>query len=215
MLKVKQFVFNPFGVNTFVISDSDTSKAMVIDPGMTSAHEQKLFDDYIAANNLRITQIVNTHLHLDHCFGDNYVRTKYGVKVAAHADDAPLGASLQRQAAQFGMMWPDDAPVSIDVPLSDGDKITLGAYSFTVLHVPGHSPGGIALYCSEGKLAIVGDSIFRGAIGRTDLPGGDHATLIASLKNKILTMPDDTNLLPGHDQFTTVAQEKAHNPFIR
>ena len=104
MLKVKQFVFNPFGVNTFVISDSDTSEAMVIDPGMTSAHEQKLFDDYIAANNLRITQIVNTHLHLDHCFGDNYVRNKYGVKVAAHADDAPLGASLQRQAAQFGMM---------------------------------------------------------------------------------------------------------------
>ena len=89
MLKVKQFVFNPFGVNTFVISDSDTSEAMVIDPGMTSAHEQKLFDDYIAANNLRITQIVNTHLHLDHCFGDNYVRNKYGVKVAAHADDAP------------------------------------------------------------------------------------------------------------------------------
>ncbi len=215
MLKVKQFVFNPFGVNTFVISDSDTSEAIVIDPGMTSAHEQKLFDDYMAANNLRITQIVNTHLHLDHCFGDNYVRNKYGVTVAAHADDAPLGASLQRQAAQFGMMWPDDAPVSIDVPLSDGDKITLGAYSFTVLHVPGHSPGGIALYCPEGKLAIVGDSIFHGAIGRTDLPGGDHATLIASLKNKILTMPDDTNLLPGHDQFTTVAQEKAHNPFIR
>ncbi len=215
MLKVKQFVFNPFGVNTFVISDSDTSEAMVIDPGMTSAHEQKLFDDYIAANNLRITQIVNTHLHLDHCFGDNYVRNKYGVKVAAHADDAPLGASLQRQAAQFGMMWPDNTPVSIDVPLKDGDKITLGAYTFTVLHVPGHSPGGIALYCPEGKLAIVGDSIFRGAIGRTDLPGGNHATLIASLKNKILTMPDDTDLLPGHDQFTTVAQEKAHNPFIR
>lgn len=215
MLKVKQFVFNPFGVNTFVISDSDTSEAMVIDPGMTSAHEQKLFDDYIAANNLRITQIVNTHLHLDHCFGYNYVRNKYGVKVAAHADDAPLGASLQRQAAQFGMMWPDNTPVSIDVPLKDGDKITLGAYTFTVLHVPGHSPGGIALYCPEGKLAIVGDSIFRGAIGRTDLPGGNHATLIASLKNKILTMPDDTNLLPGHDQFTTVAQEKAHNPYLK
>ena len=206
MLKVKQFAFNTFGVNTFVLSDSDSGDALVIDPGMTSPHEQKLFDDYIATNKLHIMQIVNTHLHLDHCFGDNYVKDKYGVKVSAHIADAPLGASIQQQAAQFGMVLPDAPAVTIDVPLREDDKIALGAYTFTVLHLPGHSPGGIALYCPEGKLAIVGDSIFHGAIGRTDLPGGDYSTLVKSLKAKILTLPDDTKLLPGHDTFTTVAQ---------
>lgn len=215
MLKVKQFAFNTFGVNTFVLSDSDSGDALVIDPGMTSPHEQKLFDDYIATNKLHIMQIVNTHLHLDHCFGDNYVKDKYGVKVSAHIADAPLGASIQQQAAQFGMVLPDAPAVTIDVPLREDDKIALGAYTFTVLHLPGHSPGGIALYCPEGKLAIVGDSIFHGAIGRTDLPGGDYSTLVKSLKAKILTLPDDTKLLPGHDTFTTVAQEKAYNPYLK
>lgn len=216
MLKIKQFAFNPFGESTYVVFDDSSREALVVDPGMTSPAEFSLFDNFIKDNNLKIIQIVNTHLHLDHCFGNNYVRDKYGVKTAAHIADAPLGANIGMQARSFGMMLPDGTDtVEIDVPLKEGDTLAVGAYTFSVIHLPGHTPGGIALYCPEAKLAIVGDSIFRGSIGRTDLPGGDTATLISSLKNKILTLPDDTTLLPGHDSFTTVADEKKHNPYLR
>ncbi len=217
MIKVKQFVFNPFAENTYVVWDSTSREAIVVDPGMTSAAETHLFESYIEDNKLEIKQIINTHLHLDHCFGDNYVRDRYGVKVAAHLGDAPLGAGLGSQARQFGMVLPAgaDAGVSIDVPLKEGDEISIGNEKLYVIEVAGHSPGGIALYCPEGGFALVGDSIFRGSVGRTDLPGGDHATLIANLRNKILTLPDGTQLLPGHDRFTTVEAEKATNPFLR
>ncbi|MBD5233818.1 MAG: MBL fold metallo-hydrolase [Bacteroidales bacterium] len=217
MIKVKQFVFNPFGVNTYVVWDSTTREALVVDPGMTSAAETQEFDKYISDNELTVKQIVNTHLHLDHCFGDNYVRDRYGVKVSANVADAPLGEGLGMQARNFGMILPAgaDKGVTIDVPLKEGDVITFGDEKMYVIEVAGHSPGGIALYCPTGSFAIVGDSIFRGSIGRTDLPGGDHATLIANLRNKILTLPDGTRLLPGHNGSTTVADEKATNPFVR
>ncbi|MDE6156703.1 MAG: MBL fold metallo-hydrolase [Muribaculaceae bacterium] len=213
MLKVKQFSFNPFGVNTYVVWDDATRQAMVVDPGMTDASEQKMFDKYIADNSLTVKYVVNTHMHLDHVFGDNYVRDRYGVKIHAHPADAPLGESVDRQSAMFGAHVPASFNTSVDVPLSEGDRLMLGDYVFDVIEVPGHSPGGIALYCPQGEFAIVGDSIFAGSIGRTDLPGGDHDTLIGSLRQKILTLPDNTRLLTGHDMSTTVAREKT-NPFI-
>ncbi len=213
MLKVKQFSFNPFGVNTYVVWDDATHQAMVVDPGMTDASEQKLFDGYIADNGLTVKYIVNTHMHLDHVFGDNYVRDRYGVKISAHPADAPLGASVDGQAAMFGASLPASYNTKAEIALYEGDELTLGEYVFRVIEVPGHSLGGIVLYCPEGEFALVGDSIFAGSIGRTDLPGGDHATLIHALKTKVLTLPDNTRLLPGHDMSTTVAREKI-NPFI-
>lgn len=215
MLKIKQFVFNPFGVNTYIVYDSDTKDAIVVDPGMVNERERKTFDDYIADNELKLQQIVNTHLHLDHCFGDNYVRDRYGVKVAAHVSDAPLGDNIGIQARQFGIQGVEDNPVRIDVPLKEGDKISVGEYSIDVLHVPGHSPGSLVLYSAAGNFAIVGDVLFRGSIGRTDLPGGDHATLINGIKTKLLTLPDSTWIFPGHDSHTDVGTEKAVNPYLR
>ncbi len=216
MLKIKQFAFNPFGENTYILLDTDSKEALVVDPGMASPAECALFDDFISSNGLKLTQIINTHLHLDHCFGDNYVRDKYGVKVAANEADAVLGSSVGMQARQFGMVPPEGADsVSIDVPLKEGDEVKLGAYTLYVIELAGHSPGGIVLYCPAGGFAFVGDSIFYGSIGRTDLPGGDHATLISNLRNKVLTLPDETQLLPGHDRITTVGREKEHNMFVK
>lgn len=213
MLKVKQFSFNPFGVNTYVIWDEATRLAMVVDPGMTDASERELFDKYITDNGLVIRHIVNTHMHLDHVFGNNYVRDKYGVKIAANPADAALGSSVDGQAAMFGIRVPETFNTEADIALREGDVLTLGDYTFKVIEVPGHSPGGIALYCPEGEFAVVGDSIFAGSIGRTDLPGGDHAALINALRTKILSLPDNTRLLTGHDMSTTVAREKT-NPYI-
>lgn len=215
MLKIKQFVFNPFGVNTFIVYDSDTLEAIAVDPGMTNDRERKEFDDYVSNNKLKLTGIVNTHLHLDHCFGDNYVRNRYGVKVAAHPDDAFLGAMLGEQAARFGLRLEGaDSEVGIDVELGDGDTITVGHYRLDVLHVPGHSPGSIALYSPDGGFVIAGDVLFKGSIGRTDLQGGNLHTLLDSIHRRLMTLPGDTKVLPGHDRFTTIGTEKHSNPYI-
>lgn len=216
MIKVKQFCFNAFAVSTFVVYDSDSGQAAVIDPGMLTIAEREEFDRYIAENNLTITQIINTHLHLDHCFGDNYVRNKYGVKIYAHKGDAMLGLTIGEQAARFGITLNNDAgKVEIDVNLNEGDTIEIGKYKLLVLHVPGHSPGSIALYCPDGEFVISGDVLFQNSIGRTDLPGGNFNTLIQSIKTKLLTLPDNTAVLPGHDEFTDIRSEKRFNPYLK
>lgn len=217
MLKLTKFVFNEFGENTYIVSDSATRKAVVVDPGMNTEAEYSLFDSYVVREGLEITQIVNTHMHLDHCFGMGFVRSRYGVAVAAHAADAPLGEGLAMQARMFGMNLPAglEDGVQLDVELGDGDRIAVGDGSLEVIALPGHTPGGIALYSAEGHFALTGDSIFYGSIGRTDLPGGDMDSLVAALRRRILSLSDDTKLYPGHGPATTVAAEKAHNPFIR
>lgn len=202
-----------FGVNTYLITDKDTGDTAVIDPGMIDAAEKREFDDYVSANNLKITQIINTHLHLDHCFGDNYVRDKYGVKVAANINDQPLGDDIPAQMARFGGRIKAD-PVKIDVALKDGDIIKIGDSELRVITTPGHSPGGISLYSAEGGFLISGDTLFRFGVGRTELPGGDHNTLIKSIREKLMTLPDATKVLPGHDRFSTIADERRHNPYI-
>lgn len=202
-----------FGVNTYLITDKETGDTAVIDPGMIDAAEKRKFDDYVSANNLKITKIINTHLHLDHCFGDNYVRDKYGVKVAANINDQPLGDDIPAQMARFGGRIKAD-PVKIDVALKDGDIIKIGDSELRVITTPGHSPGGISLYSAEGGFLISGDTLFRFGVGRTDLPGGDHNTLIKSIREKLMTLPDDTKVLPGHNRFSTIADERRHNPYI-
>ncbi|MCC8117437.1 MAG: MBL fold metallo-hydrolase [Bacteroidales bacterium] len=214
MLRVKQFRFSLFGVNTYLAIDEATCDAAVIDPAMADPDEQKRFDDYVAANHLKLIEVINTHLHLDHCFGENYVVDKYGVPVAANISDAPLAADIDAQRAKFGLP-PSGDKIHIDVELKDGDIIKIGESELLVIHVPGHSPGGIALYYPQGNLLFSGDSLFQGSIGRTDLQGGDYNQLISSLKNKILTLPDRTTVLPGHEGPTTIGAEKTHNPYLR
>lgn len=213
MLKVKQFTFNPFGENTYLIIDKETGYAVLVDPGMFNQRERDEFDNYVGGNDLKIQQIVNTHLHLDHCFGDNYVRDRYGVKIYASVSDAPLGEQVPAQGLKFGLKIQPEA-VRIDEPLKDGDIIKIGDCGLHVIEVPGHSPGGIALYCPQGKFVLTGDSLFRGSIGRTDLPGGDHSLLVKSVKDKLFSLPDDTRVLPGHEGMTTIGEEKKFNPFV-
>lgn len=202
MLKVKTFTFNNYGESTYLVIDPDTLDAAIIDPGMITPAERAELDTFIADHKLRLTQIVNTHLHLDHCFGHNYVRTKYGAKAAAYTADQFLTAQVPEK-------------VVIDTPLADGDTITIGSDKLEVLHVPGHSPGSVALYSPTGGFVLTGDALFQGSIGRTDLPGGDMATLLKSIKSKLLTLPADTIVLPGHGPRTTIGTELRTNPFLR
>lgn len=213
MLKIKQFVFSPFGECTYLVIDEATLDAIVVDPGMADPDELKRFDDFITENHINIKEIVNTHLHIDHCFGANYVKDKYGVPVAAHINDATLGDNIAGQARMFGIRG-EYANVMIDAPLAEGDTVTIGAEKLEVIHTPGHTQGGICLYSPTGKFLLSGDTLFKGTIGRTDHPGGNHEQLVESLNNKLLNaLPDDTLVLPGHGPATTIGQEKKSNPF--
>lgn len=213
MFEVKQFQFSPFGVNTYLVIDQATSKAAVIDPAMAYAEEEKTFSDYIEKKGIEVEQIINTHLHLDHCFGMNYVKAKYGIPLKAHGDDAILGEIMDQQYQMFGMR-PKGQKVVIDVPLRDGDVIEIGESSLLVIATPGHTMGGIALYSKPDKILFTGDTIFQGSIGRTDLPGGNHTRLINSITTGILSLPSDVKIFPGHGPSTTVGYEKDHNPFV-
>ena len=212
MLRIKQFIFNDFGESTYLITDEATKDAIVVDPGMASKDDYKRFDDFVKDNGIKVKQIVNTHLHIDHCFGINYVRDKYGVNVAAHVDDASLGDQLSLQARMFGIPG-DYKGVVIDAPLAEGDVISVGQEKLYVIHTPGHTQGGICLYSPDGKFLISGDTLFQHTIGRTDHPGGNHEQLVESVNNKLLTLPDDTLVLSGHGPATTIGEEKLHNPF--
>lgn len=215
MLTVHQFVFSLFGENTYLLVDQATKEAAVVDPGMNDAEEYEAFDATVKRIGAHITQIINTHMHLDHCFGVNYVKSHYNnVPLKAHELDRQLGKG---QEAQLKMMHlrGNASQVEIDEPLVDGDTIEIGESHLQVIHTPGHSQGSICLYYQEGGWLIAGDTLFQGSIGRTDLAGGNHSQLINSIKSKLFTLPGSTVVLPGHGDATTIDNERKSNPYLR
>lgn len=212
-MEVARFIFSLFGINTYVVYDPATLECAVIDPGMSSKREYDALDHFIGRKNLRVTHLINTHLHVDHAIGDAYVQKKYGLPLEAHPADAPLGARSAEQALMFGITERAEA-VTITSPLQDGEVIKIGNGVLHVIHVPGHSPGHIALYDKEDGFIIGGDILFQGSVGRTDLPGGNHNQLIEGIRKRLMTLPDDTIVYPGHGNETTIGLERAHNPFL-
>lgn len=203
-----------FGVNCYVLWDPDTREAAIVDPGMADRAECDALDDFLTRNKLHATQLIDTHMHLDHIFGNLYVKERYGLPVRAAKADEFLGLTLNDQAARFRL------PVKaedhgIDMELKDGDVLHVGGEELRVLAVPGHSPGSIAFYAPESGFVITGDALFAGSIGRTDLPGGDFATLVGSIRDKLMKLPPETVVLPGHGDETTIGRELKSNPYIR
>lgn len=213
-MKISRFTVNPFGVNSYVMWDADTLEAAIVDPGMTDEAERKALDSFIERQGLKPVHLINTHMHLDHIFGNLYVKEKYGLDIKAHPADDFLGRSLEDQTARFHL--PIKATnQGLDVELHDGDRLYLGTEPIDIISVPGHSPGSVVLYCPESGFVITGDALFRGSIGRTDLPMGDYPTLIAAIRDRLLTLPPDTVVLPGHGPESTIGQEKSSNPYIK
>lgn len=212
-MRVKGFVFNMFGVNTYVVWDERTHEAAIIDPGMISDKDVEQIDSFITENALMVTYLINTHLHIDHVFGNGAIIKKYGIGVTACRLDEFLGNNIGSQARMFGLPNLSE-DVTIVQGLNDGDKVMLGDEVLAVLHVPGHSPGSIALYSVMDGFVIVGDVLFESSIGRTDLPGGNYAQLINSISSKLLTLPDSTLVYPGHGAATSIGAEKQYNPYI-
>ncbi len=212
-MKVAIFQFSLFGINTYVVIDPSTKCCAIVDPGMMREEEEEAMTNFIERNGLKPTHVINTHLHIDHVAGNAFLTGKYNIPVMASQKDEPLGWNVKQQAARFGLRK-NFEDVSITEYLKDGDKIHIGEGELEVIEVPGHSQGSIALYDRKDGFVIVGDALFQGSIGRTDLPGGDHSQLIRSIRQRLLTLPDSTVVYSGHGPATTIGEEKASNPFL-
>lgn len=202
-----------FGINTYVVYDPEAKEAAIVDPGMSRKDEFEAMEKFIEREGLKVTHLINTHLHIDHAVADNWVKARYGVPVEAHEADAMLGERIKQQAIMFGVQA-EDAAVEIERRLEEGDVVRIGNGELHVLHVPGHSPGSICLYDKEDGFVIVGDALFEGSIGRTDLPGGNHRQLIDAIRSKLLTLPKDTVVLSGHGDATSIGREMEGNPYL-
>ena len=204
---------NPFGENMYILWDEASLEAVVIDPGMMRQAERDMVTKFIGDNNLNVLHVLLTHLHLDHACGARWLADQTGADVCGSAQDAQLGLEMAEQVAMFQLNV-ESEPLILDRDLTDGDTLQLGDETIQVLHVPGHSPGGLAFYLPQSNLLIAGDTIFNGSVGRTDLMGGDMAQLINSIREKILPLPDETVIASGHGPTTTIADEKRCNPFL-
>lgn len=204
---------NPFGENMYILWDETTHEAVVVDPGMMREDERTMVTQFIEKNSLKVLHVLLTHLHVDHITSARWLANETGADVCGSSLDAPLGMELPEQVAHFRINA-EVEPLTVDRDLTDGDTIQLGEEIIQVLHVPGHSPGGLAFYVPQSGLLISGDTIFNGSVGRTDLWGGDMALLLNSIREKILSLPDETVIASGHGPTTTVADEKRFNPFL-
>lgn len=212
-LKTARFEFSLFGINTYVVFDPESRECAIIDPGMMGIEEENAMRNFIARENLKVTHLINTHLHIDHAVGDLFVSQTYGVPLEAHAADLPLMDRIRQQAEMFGIKEKVNVCKAGKL-LKEGNKIDVGNSHLIVLHVPGHSPGSIVLYAPDEDVVYAGDVLFAGSVGRTDLPGGSHAQLIRGIKEKLLPLPDKTMVYPGHGPATTIGRERVSNPFL-
>lgn len=212
-MKIKTFVCNPLQENTYLIIDETSNQCMIVDAGMLFDQEKQEIASYIQDHGLTLTYVVNTHLHLDHCFGNGFLYQTFGVKPLAHASDENLLRFMKAHAGMFGVPF-NEEPQPLGGYLNEGDTLTLGNQTFTVLHIPGHSQGGIVLYNEAQGVLFSGDSLFKMSIGRTDLPGGDYGTLINALTQKVMTLPNHTVVYPGHGPSTTIEHEKTYNAYL-
>ena len=215
-LTVQSFVVSPFAENTYVLSAG--GEAAIVDPGTASRAERQALDAYVAASGLTVRHLLLTHAHVDHVFGCHHVAERYGAQAEhggwqLHPADEPLLANAVVQGERFGVRV--DPPPPPAHALAAGDEVALGDVTFEVRHVPGHSPGSVAFYCASEGVVVGGDVLFQGSIGRTDLWQGSLDVLLASIRDELLTLPDETVVLSGHGPRTTVGAERRANPFLR
>ncbi|WP_059026364.1 MBL fold metallo-hydrolase [Gabonibacter massiliensis] len=212
-MEIKVFVNNPWQENTVVLYD-ETGEAVVIDCGCFSEEERLRVKDFLADHHLKPVALLDTHLHIDHIFGNDFMFNEYGLSAQAHPADAFWVEDAEKYAAMLGVRGITPPPALGDL-LEDGQIVRFGHSELEVIHVPGHSPGGVCFYSKKDKLLISGDVLFEGSVGRADLPGGNMAELLDGIRAKLFVLPDDVRVIPGHGRETTIGAEKRYNPFFQ
>jgi glyoxylase-like metal-dependent hydrolase (beta-lactamase superfamily II) len=201
-------VVGQLGVNCYILGSPQSKEGIVVDPG---AEPEKI----LAAVNrlgLRITHVINTHGHFDHIGGNRRLLEATGATLLIHEADVPFLTRAAATASAYGLSA-DDSPAPQQF-LTDGEEITSGTIRIKVLHTPGHTPGGCSLYVAQAGIVFTGDTLFADSVGRTDFPGSSHEALVAGIRAKLFTLPDETVVFPGHGPRTTIGREKRHNPYL-
>ncbi len=212
-MNVAILTFNPFQENTYILYD-ETGECAIIDPGCFENSEKLELDNFITSNALKPVRLINTHCHIDHVFGNRFVSERYGLQLEIHKGELPVLEAVPRVSEFYGIPFPEPSPMPGSF-IEEGDVVAFGNTKLEVYLTPGHSPASISFFCRDGKMLIAGDVLFRESIGRTDLPGGDHPTLISSIKTKLFPLGDDVKVYPGHGPETTIGWERQNNPFLR
>lgn len=211
---IKRFIFNHFGVNCYVVSDPESRQCAIVDPAAEATYEEAQLTQYIEDHGLTPAFILLTHAHIDHIAGLRSICSRYHLPVTMHPD----GVKLLRQAEAYASIMGFEVENMGDLesrPLHDDEELLLGEMRIECRHVPGHCPGSICYVLPGEEAVITGDALFQGSIGRTDLPGGNYPLLIEKIKSRLLTLPDDYDVLPGHGELSTIGDEKKYNGFLQ
>jgi len=212
-MTVVPFTFNAFSENTYLLIDEATRQCAVVDPGCYDPAERQELKHYIEKQGLHVALLLNTHAHIDHVLGNQFVLDTWpGTPFLLHPLDLPTLRAVPTYAGSYG--FPAYQPAEPTGALAAGQPVRFGGTELAVRFAPGHAPGHVVFYHAPTATVIGGDVLFRGSIGRTDLPGGDHATLIRSITTELLSLPDATVVHPGHGPATTVGEERRSNPFL-
>ena len=211
MIKVGVLPFNPFQENTIILSD-ESGECVIVDAGNYNPQEDAALSKYITDNGLKPVMAVNTHGHVDHMLGVDYVKETYGIPFAIHGKDKFLIDSAPTHGAIYGFKV-DKVP-TVDIDLEGQKELKFGNTVFQIIETPGHTPGHVAFYNSDNKLLLTGDTLFRESIGRTDLPGGDYSWIMRSILDKLIPLGDDVHFYPGHGMESTIGHESLYNPFV-
>ena len=212
MISVKTFVNNPYQENTYLLFD-ESNECVFVDPGMYSPGDHNAVDQFIKDNQLKPVLLLNTHCHIDHVLGNKFIFDMYGLKPQLHKGELPVLHFVPSYAAQQGFQY--DISPEPDTFLPESGTISFGTSTLEIIFAPGHSPAHLCFYSKEDRFLIGGDVLFQGSIGRTDLPGGDFATLISNIERKLFTLPDEVTVYPGHGPETQIGYEKLYNPFFK
>ena len=212
MLKIKSFLFSPIQENTYLLYN-EFNDSVIIDPGCYFPEEKDELKAFITQGNLKPRMLLNTHCHLDHVFGNKFIAETYGLTLHLNEKEK----TLLDYAPTSGLMYnmPFDNYTGEYIFLKAGESVKIGEDELLVIEAPGHSPGHICFYCAKQNFIISGDVLFYRSIGRTDLPGGDHQTLLKNIREKLFVLPDETVVYSGHGGVTTIGEEKKHNPFLQ